>query len=424
MTPDQQFLDLAHAGRNVFLTGMAGTGKSYLLRQFIQECATGIRGGTITLGSCEPRRVDVTAPTGIAALNVGGMTVHRWSGMLLGPCAGQSNEAYARTLLRDGRPSLMAGRGRVKRAACLVIDEVSMLCGRQFEFLDYWMRTLRDDPAPFGGCQVIVIGDFMQLPPVRTSEREPYDWCFLSPAWARAEFQQVTLSKVHRQDEPSFIHALGNFRMGQFANGSGELLRGRVVNFPDSNITRLFTHNTQVDKWNTFKLDELAGPETVLEAETSGPETQLEFLTKNLLTPQTLRIKPGCRVMVTRNDSAGQFVNGTIGTVEDIEAEGILLSTNRGPVRVKQHTWTYDREDSSSATFKQFPLRLAYAVTIHKSQGATMDAAYVDIRAAREPGQAYVAISRVRSLRGLNLKEWPRGVWVSQEAMKFYGGAK
>ncbi len=419
VSEESRFLAQAHGGRNVFLTGMAGTGKSTTLRRFISESL---------------KRVDVTAPTGVAALNVGGMTIHRFCGMLLGPQPRQSNDDYYEVLRRDTRKSILAGFNRVRRCEVLVIDEVSMLPGRQLEFVEYLFRRLRARDEAFGGCQVIATGDFLQLPPVRTSDAEPYDWAFRSPAWERAQFKRIVLEKVRRQDEPAFVQALGDFRQGRVWGGSARLLQSRVRNFPPASMPRLFTHNVQVDKWNGFQLSELPGEETVLEAERTGPVHQVEFLMKNLLTPATLRLKPGAMVMFTinKNDSGKReplFVNGQMGTVEAVpssecgmQSEGgcVLVRTNGQVIPVEPFTWRYDSNDPESGMFVQFPLRLAWAMTIHKSQGLTLDSAYLDIRAAREPGQAYVAISRVRTLQGLQFKEWFKGVHVSPEAIQFY----
>jgi len=411
ITEENRFLGAAHGGRNVFLTGMAGTGKSTLLRKFIQEST---------------RRIDVAAPTGVAALNVGGMTIHRFCGMLLGPQPGQSNEDYYAVLRRDPRKSILAGFNRVKRCEILVVDEISMLPGRQLDFVEYLFRRLRGSDEPFGGVQVIVIGDFLQLPPVRTSDEAPYDWAFQSQAWEGAEFKTIILEKVRRQDEPCFVRALGNFRVGNVWGETARILQSRIRNFPPANLTRLYTHNVQVDKWNEFQLSELPTEETVLVAEQSGPEQQREFLKKNLLTPETLRLKRGAMVMFTinRNEPGRMtplFVNGQVGVVEKIDAGFVVVRAPNGDeVQVEPFTWRYAQDDPESGTFTQFPLRLAWAMTIHKSQGLTLDAAYLDIRAAREPGQAYVAVSRVRSLAGLHFKDWFKGVHVSPEAIQFY----
>ena len=312
LTPENRFRAAALGGDNCFLTGPGGTGKSTQLRAFIAEC---------------PRRVSVTAPTGVAALNVSGMTIHRFCGMLIGPAAGQSNEDYFAQLQRDPRRSIVAGFNRVRRCEVLVVDEISMLPGRQLEFVEFLFRRLRGRDEPFGGCQVIVTGDFLQLPPVRTSETEPYDWGFQSPAWAAARFRTFMLEKVRRQDEAAFVRALADFRVGRVWGDSARILQSRVRSNPPSTMPRLFTHNVQVDKWNLFQLSELPGEETVLHAEQSGPDLQRAFLTRNLLTPATLQVKPGALVMFTVNkNEPGRteplFVNGQIGTVVEAEVRG------------------------------------------------------------------------------------------------------
>jgi hypothetical protein len=390
---------------------MAGTGKSTLLRRFIDET---------------PHRIDVTAPTGVAALNVGGMTIHRFCGMMLGPQFGQTNEQYFAQLESDGRHSIRAGFNRVRRCETLVIDEISMLPGRQLDFVEFLFRRLRSDERPFGGVQVIATGDFLQLPPVRKSESEPYDWAFLSRAWQAAEFKTIVLDIVRRQDEPHFVGALSRFRMGRVYGDDARLLQSRVKNFPPANLTRLFTHNVQKDRWNEFRLSELDGDCVTFEALQEGPEQQREFLSKNLLTPATLRLKRGAVVMFTVNkNERGRltplFVNGQIGVVQEISDTIVYVRILNGDViPVERFTWRYSQNDPESATFTQFPLVLGWALTIHKAQGLTLNSAYLDIRAAREPGQAYVAVSRVRSLAGLHFKEWFRGIHVSPQAIQFY----
>lgn len=407
VSPENRFLVHAIAGGNVFLTGMAGTGKSTLLRRFLE--APQVRGRTIA----------VTAPTGIAALNVGGTTVHRWSGMMLGPGDGETDQqAFER--LASG-PAFDRARRRVRDTDILVIDEVSMLAGRHLSFLDYWLRQIRGHEAAFGGLQVVTLGDFLQLPPVRIDMSKPYDWAFRAPSWDEAEFKVIKLTQVRRQDEPGFVRALGGFRCGSMTYDDAMLLKSRVALFPAANIPRLFTHNAQVDKWNAYRLSELETAEVLLEAETEGIPMALEFLTKNLLTPARLILKPGCWVMFTANNAEAGFFNGQQGKVQEIRGEDtVVVEASNGQVyEVERKDWIWN---GGEARFSQFPLRLAYALTIHKAQGMTLDSAYVDIRAAREPGQAYVALSRVRTLAGLHLKEWPKGWFVSDEAIEFEKG--
>jgi hypothetical protein len=403
-SPADRFLDLAVAGENVFLTGAAGSGKSYGVREF------------------HKRHPDthVTASTGVAALNVGGMTVHRWSGMLLGPRRGQGFEQFFAQLARDPMPGVVGAFNRVRRCKRLVIDEISMVPGRVLSYLDFHCRRIRNDQRPFGGIQVIGTGDALQLPPVRTDARVPYDWFFDSGSWLNAGFRKVELTRIMRQDEPEFVAALAKFRRGEIDASTERLLRPRISLFPDRDITRLFTHNAMVDRWNDYCLGELPGPESVSEAETWGPPHQIEFLEKNLLTPKVLRLKPGAKVMFTVNRPDDGFVNGQTGEVVSIGRTSVMVVSHDRLLEVEPYRWRYDSNVPVSAWLEQLPLRLANALTIHKAQGLTLDSAFIDIRAAREPGQAYVALSRVRTLAGLHLKDWPKGIVVSQRALDFH----
>ena len=399
------FERLVKAGENVCLTGPGGTGKSYRTRRMIAG---------------NPGRFAVTASTGIAALNIGGLTLHRWSGMMLGPQNGESDEDYLDHLLADKRFSVRAGFDRIRSVEALIIDEVSMLNGRTLDFLDFLARRLRGDERPFGGIQMIVTGDFLQLPPVKKDPAAAYDWAFDSRAWQSAGFKVVHLTKVHRQEDAAFVGALSEFRFGRVTGRNAQLLRSRVARFPDANLTRLFTHNAQVDKWNAYRLGEIDSDLQVFNAALSGPEHQQQFLINNLLTPQQLELKRGARVMFTVNSGEGGFVNGQTGIITDFSPGRVAVESDDRQFSVEPFTWAYDSRDKRSATFRQFPLRLSYALTIHKSQGLTLDSAYIDVRAAREPGQAYVALSRLRTLAGLHLKDWFSGVFVSKAATDFY----
>jgi ATP-dependent exoDNAse (exonuclease V) alpha subunit len=403
------FEQLVKAGENVCLTGPGGTGKSYRTRRMIAG---------------NPSRFAVTASTGIAALNIGGLTLHRWSGMMLGPQNSESDEDYLDHLLADKRFSVRAGFDRIRSVEALIIDEVSMLNGRTLDFLDFLARRLRGDDRPFGGIQMIVTGDFLQLPPVKKDPAAAYDWAFESRAWQSAGFKVVHLTKVHRQEDAAFVGALSEFRFGRVTGRNAQLLRSRVARFPDANLTRLFTHNAQVDKWNAYRLGEIDSDLQVFNAALSGPEHQQQFLINNLLTPQQLELKAGARVMFTVNSGEGGFVNGQTGIVTDFSPGRVAVESDDRQFSVEPFTWAYDSRDKRSATFRQFPLRLSYALTIHKSQGLTLDSAYIDVRAAREPGQAYVALSRLRTLSGLHLKDWFSGVFVSKAATDFYTGGR
>lgn len=396
--PEDRFRTWAHTGGNVFLTGQAGTGKSYLLKEFLKEAKT---------------KVAVTAPTGIAALNIGGTTTHRWAGMQLGPRPEESIAVAAMRVMEA--PQFHGARGRIVATDTLVIDEISMMSGRHLDLLNRITQEVRGCDKAFGGLQVILLGDFMQLPPVRT-DSSPYDWAFNSEAWKAADLKTIRLEKVRRQEDAMFIAALSGFRVGKLSKQGADILRSRVSMFPKASITRLCTHNAQVDKWNKYRLDSVEGAETVLKARTKGVEQAIEFVTKSMSTPRVLTLKVGAAVMFTCNDAEQGFANGQIGIVVGLRGDSVSVES-RGKL--------YDLEprkfffESLGVTVWQVPLRLAYAMTIHRAQGLTLDAAYVDVRAAREPGQAYVALSRVRTLAGLHLKEWPKGWFISEEALRF-----
>jgi len=364
-SPSAAFHEALRLGRNVFLTGQAGTGKSYLLEE------------AITLA---PFDVDITAPTGVAALNVGGRTVHRWAGMLLGPEPGQSDDHYWRDLQRQPYPSLAAGWRRIQTCECLVIDEISMLNGRTFTFLEYMFRTLRESKEPWGGCQIIVTGDFLQLPPVRKDDTLPYDWCFATPAWKASHFEMIQLTKVRRQGEPAFVSALGAMRIGEIEGANAILLNSCVSNHPDPSIPRLLTHNAQVDHWNQLMLEDLPGDMWVHEAIQSGSDNGIKFLEKNLLCPMTLELKVGARVMTLINDHGERFVNGSTGYVRGFDGGDIWIGLDDGGVvgvginryssggkhRKKPVEGQVEEGDPREGVIKQYPVRLAYAMTIHK----------------------------------------------------------
>lgn len=403
-TPEYRFLLWARTRGNVLLTGQAGTGKSTLLRQFLQDT---------------PLRVAVTAPTGIAALNVGGTTVHRWCGMQLGPQDGEDFERAAARL--EDHPAVHGARKRVEDTDCLIIDEISMMAGRQLDFLDFWLRRLRETPEPFGGLQVIFLGDFLQLPPVRTNEALPYDWAFRSEAWKEADFKHIRLETVRRQNDPAFIDALNGFRIGRLKGRDQELLRSRISICPKEETTRLMTHNAQVSKWNDYRLGNIDGPIAVFDAKVKGVDQAVEFATKNMSTPRVLQLKVGAAVMFTANDAEQGFANGQVGRVLRFHGGDVVVDSRGKTYMVGPRKWSFD---SLGVTVTQYPLRLAYAMTIHRAQGLTLDAARIDIRAAREPGQAYVALSRVRTLDGIHLTEWPKGWFISEEALAFERGER
>jgi len=416
-------------GRNVFLTGNAGTGKTTVITEFLKH---------------DPAKVAVTATTGIAALNLrdqikantgndkNAMTIYRWAGIGIGPFNNayqgyENNEqCYKRLYDEMERPPFQYSRGHAIQRICnteiLIIDEISMLPGKTLNFLDYWFRKVRRQDIPFGGIQVVFVGDFLQLPPVAKTGK--YDWAFMSKAWKEAELMPAVLARIHRQDADVFKKVLNAVRVGKIGKEESAILQKRVARFPHSNLMRLYTHNVQVDKFNNMMLDLIENKEYTFKMMDSG-HSGCAWIRENLICPEKLVLKVGARVMVTVNLNDG-VVNGTIGTVTKIfpYEDMIEIITDDAEdeddvINIGRYKWAVSPGEEWLGCVTQIPLRLAWATTIHKSQGLSLDSALIDVRAAREPGQAYVALSRVRTLPGLHLKDTFSGVFVSQDAINY-----
>ena len=416
-------------GGNVFLTGKAGTGKSTLTAALVAR-------------HCHAKGLYVCGSTGIAAFNLADRlardlpagveapkctTLHRWAGIGLGPQDGMENEAFYNEWFSPQRmtKAKMGALARARFARCLILDEVSMIPGALLNYLDWHLRHVRKVPdAPFGGVQLVAVGDFLQLPPVAKDQN--YDWAFASRAWSEAAMRGCVLRQVHRQADPEFAGLLNACREGVIDAKAARVLESRVAKFPDRNLVRMMTHNVQVDKWNDFQLSLIASPERIywMGFNQHTREYDQASLINNILAPRCLKLKVGARVMVVANlnDNAGEMVacNGTMAVVTDMSDDEVVIATDDGrEIGVKQRLWTLNPLQEESPGAFQIPLRPAYAMTIHKSQGLSLDHALIDARAAREPGQTYVALSRLRTLQGLHLKETVKGVVTSQRALEF-----
>ena len=389
----QQALQILKTGANVFLTGEPGSGKTHTINNYISWLRE--RG-------IEPA---ITASTGIAATHVGGMTIHAWSG--LGIKRDLSDWDLEALLERE--PLVR----RVRLAHVLIIDEVSMLDARTLTMVDRAVRTLRGNELPFGGLQIIFVGDFFQLPPV--SKGEPSKFAFESPAWEEANPLYCYLSEQHRQEDGVFLELLGALRAGKLTDTHKDALRSRAE-FPEDNelSTRLYPHNANVDQVNDEALSKIEGEAKIFEMRSEGGKALVESLKRGCLSPETLTLKDGAAVMFTSNNFEHGYVNGTLGTVTGFSEGGFPLvrlahrATTEGTregamIEASPEEWRIDDRARTLAKIVQVPLRLAWAITVHKSQGMSLDAAVMDLSAAFEYGQGYVALSRVRSLAGLYL---------------------
>lgn len=378
---------LLESGRSVLLTGAAGTGKTYVLNEFIRRAKK--RGLSVA----------VTATTGLAATHLNGTTIHAWSGI------GVSDE-FDRRRVRD------LGKQRqelIRKGDVLIIDEISMLHDFRLDMVDATLRTIRDSELPFGGMQVILCGDFFQLPPVNRQDSRQGSFVTNSHVWKQNVFNVCYLETQYRQsDDQVYTDILNGIRAGFLTRSQLQALQDRqqAVDDPFTTRTRLLTVNVDVDDVNHEHLDRLATEEREYYMETSGSQKYIEQLRRSCLAPETLRLKKGAQVMCIKNSQERKFVNGSLGVVTGFEQETdypVVELTNGRTVVIRPDTWELMDGDKRRAQISQLPLRLAWAITVHKSQGMTLDGARVDLRNAFVEGMGYVALSRVRGLRHLIL---------------------
>jgi ATP-dependent DNA helicase PIF1 len=382
----KQALAIMMGGSNVFLTGAPGAGKTYVLNQFVKRAE---RAG---------KKVAVTASTGIAASHIGGTTIHSWSGL------GILDRLSEDDLRRLGGSERLAKR--YNGTDILVIDEVSMLHGQRLDMVNQMAKLLRGSEAPFGGMQVILVGDLFQLPPISRGT-DIFDFAHLSEAWSELDLQICYLTEQHRQQgNDALLELLEAMRSDEINEEHGRLLQSRLEQqVPESAVTRLYAHNIDVDSINQRHLDALPGTSRSFEMRTKGSKAKIEQLTKGLLAPQILELKIGAEVMFVANNFAEGYVNGSRGRVIEFENSLPLVELMNGrKISVEPHGWSLNEDGRVRAEVAQLPLRLAWAITIHKSQGMSLDAAEIDLGRAFTPGMGYVALSRVRSLDGLYLK--------------------
>jgi len=383
----KEALSILKLGVNVFLTGEPGAGKTHTINEYIQWLRE--RG-------VEPA---VTASTGIAATHVNGMTIHSWSGIGI------------KKRVTDWDIEMIQSREktaqRIVQAKVLIIDEISMLDAETLNSVDRVLRALRQpvlaEAKPFGGLQVIFVGDFFQLPPV--SRGEAARFAFDSQAWRDANPVVCYLSEQHRQDDSVFLDLLNAVRRNEVEDVHYETLQSRMKKAPAKRATRLHTHNAEADAINVESLAEVKGTSRVFHMTSKGSRTLVEALKQNCLSPETLTLKIGATVMFTRNNFEAGYVNGTLGEVVDFAPSGYpVVKTKNGRIEATPGEWSVADGSKILAQIKQVPLRLAWAITVHKSQGMSLDTAIIDLSKAFEFGQGYVALSRVRSLEGLFLE--------------------
>lgn len=381
-------LKILQSGKNVFLTGEPGAGKTYtinLFKRWLED--KGIH-------------PEMTASTGIAATHIDGVTIHSWSGIGIKETLKESD---VQLILK--KPFVV---NRIIAAKVLIIDEISMLNAKTLDNINTVVRAVKAQIDPrlgdeaFGGIQVIFVGDFFQLPPVTKYGLAKF--AFESQAWLHAEPVICYLTEQHRQDDPEFLDILTALRSGKITSEHKERLKKCMRKAPPG-ITRLFTHNEDVDTVNEEELEKIEGEARTFRMSGSGIPFMIEILKKNCLSPEELNLKIGATVMFTRNNFDEGYVNGTLGTVDDYYDGFPVVKTFEGSrITVKYTDWQIEENGYTKAKISQIPLRLAWAITVHKCQGMSLDAATINLASAFEYGQGYVALSRVRSLEGLYLE--------------------
>lgn len=383
----KQALQLMLNGANTFLTGSPGAGKTYVLNQFIQRAQN------------EGKNVAITASTGIAATHLGGATIHSWSGL------GIRDEISKQDIkLFSSNDRLIK---RYNTVDVLVIDEVSMLHGHRLDMINLVAKLLRKNDQPFGGIQIILVGDLFQLPPI-SRNNDPVDFIHLSAAWQELNLSICYLSEQHRQQgSDGLLGLLEAMRTNNLEDCHYDLLKQRLnqQSVTPKTLTRLYAHNIDVESINDHHLGQLPGDSKIYYLQSKGNKYAVEQLVKSILAPEILTLKIDSEIMFVANNFQEGYVNGSRGRIVGFDNDTpIVKLLNDQKIEVKPHTWSINEEGKVKAEVTQLPLRLAWAITIHKSQGMSLDSAEVDLSRAFTPGMGYVALSRIRSLDGLYLK--------------------
>ncbi|MFI5171200.1 MAG: helix-turn-helix domain-containing protein [Chitinophagales bacterium] len=421
-----------YTSQHIFLTGKAGTGKTTFLK-FIKDTTR--------------KNISVVAPTGVAAINAGGVTMHSFfqlpfepfipvkSGFGMNTHVADKHNLFSKIQLSGSKREVM------EELQLLVIDEVSMLRCDKLDAIDTILRHVRKNNIPFGGVQVLFIGDMYQLPPVAPDEewrilKEHYNSPFFFDAHVIREINLVNieLKKIYRQNEQHFIDLLNNVRNNSVSDHDYELLHSRYIpnykSTPDDYFITISTHNYKADKINADELKKLSGPEFIFKGDIEG-----EFSDKALPTEQNLVLKAGAQVMFIKNDTGEErkYYNGKIATVKKVLKDSIIVTMQDDGTEfeLKKETWeniryTFNKEkniieEETLGKFTQYPVRLAWAITIHKSQGLTFTKVIIDAGQSFAAGQVYVALSRCATLEGMVLlsKIYPGVISTDERIVEF-----
>jgi ATP-dependent exoDNAse (exonuclease V) alpha subunit len=394
-------LDILKLGHTVFLTGAAGAGKSYALREYISYLRKhGVR-------------YAVTASTGIASTHINGTTIHAWSGIQIR----QKLNEYDLAAIEE-KQNLYK---RWNETQVLIIDEVSMLHASFVDMLDKLAKHMRRSDKPFGGLQVVFTGDFFQLPPV-VRGNDAYEsegvFAFTSRAWREAKPVVCYLTEQFRQDDDKLSSILQAIRDGEIEEEHYEYLKSTSDSSHEEDHIKLYTHNENVDLINKKEYDALVGEARVYDMITKGKASIVESLKNNCLADERLHLKVGAKVICIKNSQDRTFVNGSMGVVTGFDTQGApcVELVNGRKITIQPDTWRVEVDGKVKAELTQLPIKLAWAITVHKSQGMTLDRAEIDLSRAFASGQGYVALSRLKSLDGLHLTGFnPQALMIAED---------
>jgi len=381
-------LNILKSGKSVFLTGSAGTGKTYILNEYILYLKS--------------RKImpTIVAPTGIAASHLNGQTIHSFFALGI---RDNIDEYFCQNLIE--KKYLQT---RFNKLKVLIIDEISMVSPEIFSSIDKIIQAFKQNNEPFGGIQVILSGDFFQLPPIsRVFKEKRFAW--QSPSWKDLDLQTCYLEKKFRQDDDKLISVLDDIRSGQISQNTYDILNSRLNKELDIDFTptKLYTHNMDVDRINNQELEKLSTKGYSFKYESDGTKSNIEKLFKSSLVQEEITLKKDAVVMFIKNNPEKGYINGTTGVIINFSKEDklpIVRLANGYIVTVSYDDWSVENDKGKiTAKISQVPLKLAWAITIHKSQGMTLDAAQIDLSRTFEVGQGYVALSRIKDIDGLEL---------------------
>ena len=400
----QTALNVMLSGRNVLLTGPAGSGKTFVLDKFIKKA----RG--------DGKIVASTATTGLAASHLNGITIHSWAGIGI-------NDYLPTDFMNQFSKKKWDS---INKTDVLIIDEISMLHDFRLDMVDYVCREVRRNDSPFGGLQVILCGDFFQLPPINRKIGRQGGFIFHSPLFKQLNLAICYLDEQYRQNDDDLTMVLDAIRENKTDDYEKMAPLERRIGIEPGygdDVTRLYTTNANVDEINNKKLEELSGDESIFYEQCAGEKGYVQSLKKSILAPEALKLRKGAFVMAIKNGKDYQYVNGSLGFVTDFDPRNgypIVDFLNGKSLIVERDTWQLSDGNEVMASVSQMPLKLAWAMTIHKSQGMTLDKAEIDLRRSFVEGLGYVALSRIRKLQDLYLDGIDqKALKVSDEAIYF-----